>query len=194
MDYTIKAIPTTYKGIEFRSRLEAKWAAFFDLCGWRWEYEPCDFDGWIPDFQLLFGRQNPFIEVKPVSNPGEWPAIISAEVRSIPESGLIAVGIATLRAGECRDNHELSSLGPMFFRGGDISYTEIGECISCKRMTILCVPGGCYSEEAVNGFRPCFCCGKTAYHHGAYVWEANFPSVRYIWAKACNQTRWEPRR
>ena len=34
-DYTkIAAIPTTYSGVVFRSRLEARWAAFFDLCGW----------------------------------------------------------------------------------------------------------------------------------------------------------------
>src|SRR5690554_4428220 len=45
-------IETTYKGINFRSRLEAKWAAFFDLLGWKWEYEPVDLNGWIPDFQL----------------------------------------------------------------------------------------------------------------------------------------------
>lgn len=28
------AIPTTYADVQMRSRLEAKWAAFFDLCGW----------------------------------------------------------------------------------------------------------------------------------------------------------------
>ena len=33
-------IPTLYNGIQFRSRLEAKWAAFFDLLGWEYEYEP----------------------------------------------------------------------------------------------------------------------------------------------------------
>jgi len=30
----IAAIPTLYKDVQFRSRLEAKWAAFFDLLGW----------------------------------------------------------------------------------------------------------------------------------------------------------------
>ena len=35
MDYTIDSIPTVYKGRNYRSRLEAKWAAFFDLCGWQ---------------------------------------------------------------------------------------------------------------------------------------------------------------
>lgn len=44
------AIPTAYGGVNFRSRLEARWAAMFDLLGWRWEYEPLDLDGYIPDF------------------------------------------------------------------------------------------------------------------------------------------------
>lgn len=33
-------IPTMYKGIQFRSRLEARWAVFFDTLGIEWEYEP----------------------------------------------------------------------------------------------------------------------------------------------------------
>lgn len=44
------AIPTKYRGVQFRSRLEARWAAFFDLVGWPWRYESLDLDGYIPDF------------------------------------------------------------------------------------------------------------------------------------------------
>lgn len=72
--YTIKAHPTTYAGVNFRSRLEATWAAFFDLCGWEWEYEPFDLEGWTPDF-LLKGNTRCLIEVKPVDfseSPKEW--------------------------------------------------------------------------------------------------------------------------
>lgn len=65
MQYTIKAKPTRYKGIPFRSRLEARWAAFFDKLGWEWEYEPCDFNGWYPDF-VIFGQSPIYVEVKPV--------------------------------------------------------------------------------------------------------------------------------
>lgn len=36
----IKAIETRYAGCRFRSRLEARWAVFFDALGIRWEYEP----------------------------------------------------------------------------------------------------------------------------------------------------------
>jgi hypothetical protein len=36
-----------------RSRLEARWAAFFDAVGLPWEYEPIRLDGWVPDFRLV---------------------------------------------------------------------------------------------------------------------------------------------
>jgi len=59
---TIKAIPTKYAGVQFRSRLEARWAAMFDMLGWEWEYEPIDLDGYIPDF--IVGEKM-LVEVKP---------------------------------------------------------------------------------------------------------------------------------
>jgi hypothetical protein len=40
---SIKAIETSYAGCRFRSRLEARWAVFFDHLGIRWEYEPQGF-------------------------------------------------------------------------------------------------------------------------------------------------------
>lgn len=66
MTYTIAAIPTTYAGVNFRSRLEARWAAFFDLAGIKWDYEPFDLDGWAPDFLLRTDRDDILVEVKPV--------------------------------------------------------------------------------------------------------------------------------
>lgn len=46
----MKAIPTRYHGRQYRSRIEARWAAMFDLLDWPHEYEPFDMNGWIPDF------------------------------------------------------------------------------------------------------------------------------------------------
>ena len=56
-DKTIKAIQTEYNGIKFRSRLEARWAVFFDTAKIRYEYEPEGYeteDGtrYLPDFYL----------------------------------------------------------------------------------------------------------------------------------------------
>lgn len=65
----IKAIETRYAGCLFRSRLEARWAVFFDTLGIRWEYEKEGYDlgeaGWyLPDFWLP--RPQCFVEIKGV--------------------------------------------------------------------------------------------------------------------------------
>lgn len=73
MKYNIKAYPTKYNGVQFRSRLEARWAVFFDLAGWKWEYEPLDLKGWSPDFRITIpcthsecnGSHTLLVEVKP---------------------------------------------------------------------------------------------------------------------------------
>lgn len=40
----IQAIETSYKGCRFRSRLEARYAVFFDALGIEWQYEPQGFE------------------------------------------------------------------------------------------------------------------------------------------------------
>lgn len=39
MEKSIKPIETLYNGYRFRSRLEARWAVFFDAIGLKYEYE-----------------------------------------------------------------------------------------------------------------------------------------------------------
>jgi hypothetical protein len=74
----IKPIETIYNGYKFRSRLEARWAVFFDALGVEYEYEPEGFvlpsgTYYLPDFRVkCYGTRgnfcdNPFdlyIEVK----------------------------------------------------------------------------------------------------------------------------------
>ncbi len=63
----IQAIPTDYHGYHFRSRLEVRWAVFFEALGVRYRYEPERFDlgefCYIPDFYLPGFRM--WAEVKP---------------------------------------------------------------------------------------------------------------------------------
>lgn len=73
MPATRSGIPTTYRHGEFRSRLEARWAAFFDLVGWSWVYEPLDAEGYIPDF-LIQGRIPFFVEVGPCITQQDYEA------------------------------------------------------------------------------------------------------------------------
>lgn len=62
----IKAIETHYKGYRFRSRLEARWAVFFEAEGIEWEYEKEGFSlpsgPYLPDFWLP--QVNMWAEVK----------------------------------------------------------------------------------------------------------------------------------
>jgi hypothetical protein len=61
------AIETRYAGCRFRSRLEARWAVFFDHLGIAWEYEPEGYEvasgRYLPDFYLPEFQK--WIEVKP---------------------------------------------------------------------------------------------------------------------------------
>lgn len=85
-----------YGGTQFRSRLEAKWAAFFDLAGWDWEYEPIDLNGYIPDFVLGF-KEPLIVEVKPfLGSPFDWDKQeheATAVLEKIVESGWRGEGL-----------------------------------------------------------------------------------------------------
>lgn len=79
---TIKAIETEYNGYKFRSRLEARWAVFFDAAGIEYQYEPEGFElsigKYLPDFYLpqfdLYVEIKPFDKsvVKFVGDGNEW--------------------------------------------------------------------------------------------------------------------------
>lgn len=63
----MRAIETSYNGYRFRSRLEARWAVFYDTLGVSYKYEPegFDLDGtwYLPDFWLP--EQDCWVEIKP---------------------------------------------------------------------------------------------------------------------------------
>ena len=81
----MKSIQTEYKGYLFRSRLEARWAVFFDASGVRWEYEPEGYDlgdgiYYLPDFLLhgVDGRDGGdlYVEVKGNMTPADAEKIL----------------------------------------------------------------------------------------------------------------------
>lgn len=64
----IKSIDTVYNGFKFRSRLEARWAVFFDNLSIKYEYEKEGYDlngeWYLPDFWI--NDWNCWVEIKPV--------------------------------------------------------------------------------------------------------------------------------
>jgi hypothetical protein len=80
-----RAIETNYKGYRFRSRLEARWAVFFDAMRIEWMYEPEGFESrngegdivrYLPDFYLP--ESGTWVEVK-----GKWTLDESKKILDI---------------------------------------------------------------------------------------------------------------
>lgn len=78
----IKAIETRYAGCRFRSRLEARWAVFFDTLGVRWEYEEEGYEiegvstRYLPDFWLP--KWHLWVEVKGVLDQPSFAKLVAA--------------------------------------------------------------------------------------------------------------------
>ena len=68
---SIPAIETSYAGHRFRSRLEARWAVFFDQLGIKWAYEPQGY--------LIGERKRPYLPDFRLPHLGVW-----AEVKGSP--------------------------------------------------------------------------------------------------------------
>lgn len=72
----MKAIETRYAGHRFRSRLEARWAVFFDHLGLEWQYELQGYEvgesgrRYLPDFYLP--QTDTWVEVKPLDDMLDW--------------------------------------------------------------------------------------------------------------------------
>jgi hypothetical protein len=116
-------IETHYHGYRFRSRLEARWAVFFDVLGIPYEYEKEGYDlgevGWyLPDFWLP--HQRIWIEIK-----GNAPT--SAEVAKCKALSLAARTHVILLVGppECnRMHHGIRGGGTLFFFRTFVEYVE----------------------------------------------------------------------
>ena len=160
---TIKAIETEYKGYRFRSRLEARWAVFFDACNAQWEYEPEGFvlpsgKYYLPDFLIhnVDGRHTGdlWIEVKGKMtkedadkieefwNQGENPILVV----TVMPTGNTADDLYNFTAGYAydRDNEEWYNAEPYNFENIDGDYFGVG--IYAKKN------GGIYLDDANHNF------------------------------------------
>lgn len=120
----IKPIETIYNGYKFRSRLEARWAVFFDTLYIKYEYEKegFDIDGiwYLPDFYLP--DYSCWVEIKPDSFVFGSDAKINAFAKATKDKFLLICGIPKIdRDYFLKDNAEyarytvrLLSIGKMY--------------------------------------------------------------------------------
>ena len=150
----IAPIPTVYGGVQFRSRLEARYAALFDLVRWPWEYEPTDLFWYVPDFLLRFPRGLVLAEVKPATTATElltfapkvsdagWPgevlmlgaSLFLPTTEAVPSFGLYS-------------QFEESPDGPAL---GAFDHAILHRCLGCKAVSFhhasgdwRCAVAGC---------------------------------------------------
>lgn len=131
---SIHAIETSYKGYRFRSRLEARWAVFFDALGVEWEYEKEGFDlgeaGWyLPDFWIKDWEC--WIEIKAVA-PEDSDADGAAEWRKLDAFGRERALLLVL-GSPWPGEHSI-------FRADDKSddrFTEFAACRECDGVCCL---------------------------------------------------------
>ena len=184
---TSYAIPTRYKGIQYRSRLEARWAAFFDLAGWHVEYEPVDFNGWIPDFAIIESSLV-YVEIKPTH---VFPVEVAQKIdRSGCEEDVLILG--NILFPICED--------PGSFYPG---FGWLGEWIDePKYRCWSAAQGGMWRQSTPRQSvdRLGFCHAYQSFHDRITGLDSSCREqnglwlLQHYWKTAGNQVQWYPRR
>ena len=182
VDYTIAAIPTTYRGVLYRSRLEARWAAFFYRLKWDVQYEPLDFGPWSPDFLVTTGgNQRIFVEVKPITQHDASVAAKMTKVIPARQVGhratyFMLCGLAptlnaqdhTFSLGTFCKNDDMS---PGAWQNASLVWTVSNNWPEIEPVAISILSS---KKFAVNNEGSCY---------GEYA--------RLLWSQACNDVQWK---
>lgn len=181
MKKEISSIPTEYNHRTYRSRLEARWACFFDLCGWSCEYEAMDLNGWIPDF-VIKGKDIVLVEVK---------------TKTILDETLIRKMVNAIQDTEI-EGKDLLLLGSMFPEEGFLGWTAqyiISEYDWGKAAI------GMWSHEPCENGIVGFCHEYQSFydritgkhdggHYGDYC-DKGIALAKKYWAEAGNMIQWK---
>ncbi len=130
----IKAIPTKYRGIPFRSRLEARWAVFFDAIGFKYHYELEGFDlghvWYLPDFFLQ--ERDTWVEIKPkLPTKEEWYKAASLLLALVKTGSKANVAILYGRPWLDEKNPEycylnlMPQIGRHYLNNGEDDYLDV---------------------------------------------------------------------
>lgn len=154
-------IPTMFGGIQYRSRTEATWAAFFLELKLVATYEPVDLYGYIPDFEIAFKRRPLLLEVK-----GSYEDIDAAKTKLFNSGwegdAVIVVSGAT------------NIIGSMYEEGIGWDDAVLTYCLACKQHTIC-------TESGRRRCRHCLADSRNLF------WAFN---PAQAWAAAQNVTQW----
>jgi len=161
-------IPTIYNGVRFRSRLEARYAVFFDKIGWPWNYEATDLDGYIPDFLIDFEPGILLFEVKGMDEELD-AAEFKIEMSGWRQEAVVASGqIEHSNVGRFLER----SQNEFLWDGAELFF-----CLSCGKVSVR--PAG--------GNWRCRVCGIGSRGGNEHVGEFD---PREAWSEAGNRVQW----
>lgn len=202
----MNAVPTSYGGFRFRSRLEARWAAFFDVLRWPWQYEAVDLAGYIPDFILPFDHAPVLVEVRPIvsfewrhtCHDGTTRECLQCTASKIENSGwrgeYLIVGSQPMelveswypRIGPLSESYPSvdaeDSTGPNPSMLSDSDHAMVFRCLSCDEVS-LCADYGTWR---------CRRCG--AWDGNSFVGPLPERLLIEAWESAATATQWKPGR
>ena len=189
----IQAIPVKYNGVQFRSRQEAKWAAFFDLCGWTWDFEPMDLKGWIPDFILEGVDCDIFVEVKSYKKLEDFDEAILKIKRSGIKERILLLGEKPFGAFYSWDAYSIGwykEYGNSY--DSSVDFSEVGFGVEDKKhrkykylYDIFWWPGDGDGND------------RTILNNGIYNYsnnEFNYSNPIPLWKEAKNMVQWFPKK
>ena len=175
-----RSYPTSYNGSRFRSRLEARWAAFFDLIGWRWTYEPFDTSGYIPDF-LIHGPASLLVEVGPCEFLSEFSEKAEKPLGLGRERTVLVLGIDPLILQQGRPDP--TPMAGYLTNDGDDGWEQTApacwaQCRECGRL-------GVFHEIGSFRLRPC------GHHDGNnHLLPVEGGQIDFLWRDAGNRVQW----
>jgi hypothetical protein len=182
------AITTLFDGIEYRSRLEARWAAFFGRIGWQTTYEPFDGDGYIPDF-LVHGDRPLLVEVKPAVTLDDFHAPVAKLTSGLTEHwthDILVVGADPLPSisSDVWDQFPVAGVLGEYGHGAGWWFSTAlwSDCEQCHRPAV-------WHDQGNYATRPC-CANSRGDHSG---WLNTSRIIREAWGDACNDVKWRGR-
>ena len=192
-----------YKGYEMRSIAEARWAAFFDICGIKWQYEPLNTGSYIPDF-LLFGRRPLVVEIKggatTLEQIKEQTAYVPEALLGHSEADILCIGASPFIGSSDLFGRDDVVVGVIYGYQKPLPEYEGSER---ETMSSACywddsaVATSCeWSSECGDGIRYGFCDEYGDYtnrphgcHHGN-IEEWTRQDIEAKWAEACNRVKY----
>ena len=189
--YQHHGIKTTFDHRDYRSRLEARWAAFFAYIGWPFEYEPFDLKGWIPDFGLFGAKETVLVEVKPIA---VFDEDVADELDAVETKHEILLLGCTVNATDAWGETSIGWLGERYWQDDTYATSRlnwgnamVGVWSECGTLG-FCHETGSFHDR-ISGKHDGGCYGQKQELHGVTIPQA----LKLAWATAGNRVQWQKR-